>query len=192
MQNLDDVYSRQHILAAIEKVNHEVSRKFSPLSYDDFYTRFPGKWSPYDTLRHLIKSVELVALAMNKPKFILAIKFGKSDRSSLRFAQIKNQYFRVLDKGIAVPDYAPTFEEIPGSEAEAEKSKRLTLAKWGKTDQRLIKVVTKWVDLEFDKYLLPHPLLGEITARELLFTTMCHTHHHVNSLNKLLKKNKKQ
>jgi len=33
-----------------------------------------------------------------------------------------------------------------------------------------------------DKFMLPHPLLGKLAVREMLFFTMYHNLHHVNNV----------
>lgn len=44
----------------------------------------------------------------------------------------------------------------------------------------------KWSDKALDSYLLPHPLLGKMTVREILFFTLYHNLHHVNDVQRLL------
>ena len=38
--------------------------------------------------------------------------------------------------------------------------------------------VVKLTEDEFDKYILPHPLLGKLTMREMLYFTIYHVGHH--------------
>ena len=47
-------------------------------------------------------------------------------------------------------------------------------------------VLRNWRDTDLDKYFLPHPLLGKLTIREMLFFTLYHDRHHVNNVRKLL------
>jgi hypothetical protein len=37
----------------------------------------------------------------------------------------------------------------------------------------------KWADSQLDQYIVPHPLLGKITLRELCYFTIYHTYHHL-------------
>jgi hypothetical protein len=39
-----------------------------------------------------------------------------------------------------------------------------------------------WREADLDRYLLPHPLLGKLTLREMLHFTLYHNYHHVQSV----------
>jgi uncharacterized damage-inducible protein DinB len=47
---------------------------------------------------------------------------------------------------------------------------------------KLTAQVGKLTDEQMDGILLPHPLLGKMTIREILFFTIYHTQHHTNSM----------
>jgi hypothetical protein len=38
--------------------------------------------------------------------------------------------------------------------------------------------LNKFTEEELDKYILPHPLLGKLTIREMMFFTIYHVLHH--------------
>jgi hypothetical protein len=48
----------------------------------------------------------------------------------------------------------------------------------------MLKKIGQWSEKNLDAYLLPHPLLGKITVREMLFFTTFHTDHHLNIMQK--------
>lgn len=51
---------------------------------------------------------------------------------------------------------------------------------------RLEKSLAKFNEEDLDNYILPHPLLGKLTMREMLYFTAYHvTHHHKIVLNQL-------
>jgi uncharacterized damage-inducible protein DinB len=48
-----------------------------------------------------------------------------------------------------------------------------------KSVDRLCHIIDGLTEEELDRYLLPHPLLGKLTMREMLYFTIYHvTHHH--------------
>ena len=51
--------------------------------------------------------------------------------------------------------------------------------------QQLLKKVENWKESDLDKYVLPHPLLGKISLREMLYFTDFHILHH-NTLTKTI------
>ncbi len=44
--------------------------------------------------------------------------------------------------------------------------------------QKLCKRMNKYSEEELDKYILPHPLMGKVTLREMLYFTIYHVQHH--------------
>jgi hypothetical protein len=51
---------------------------------------------------------------------------------------------------------------------------------WQLTNAELLRRVRRWSETSLDAVLLPHPLLGKLTAREMLQFTVYHTAHHLN------------
>jgi len=60
------------------------------------------------------------------------------------------------------------------------------LVKWQDKGTEMQAALGKWSDKALDNYLLPHPLLGKMTVREILFFTLYHNLHHVNDVQRLL------
>jgi hypothetical protein len=42
----------------------------------------------------------------------------------------------------------------------------------------LARALEHWTEMDLDRCRLPHPLLGKITVREMLFFTLYHYEHH--------------
>ena len=49
-----------------------------------------------------------------------------------------------------------------------------------KEGQRLVEVAGKWSESDLDEYVLPHPLLGDLTIRNMLQFSYYHLEHHLN------------
>jgi uncharacterized damage-inducible protein DinB len=45
--------------------------------------------------------------------------------------------------------------------------------------------VAKWSEANMDYHVLPHPLLGPLSVREMLFFTVYHNTHHVLNVQRL-------
>jgi uncharacterized damage-inducible protein DinB len=46
--------------------------------------------------------------------------------------------------------------------------------------QELVRAAGRWSERALDARQLPHPLLGKLTVREMLFFTLYHNRHHVD------------
>jgi len=181
MQFEDTLYSREKILIALEKITEELTYRFNEFSLDEFFTRPQNKWSAADHLRHLTKTAKRITYAFKMPRFVLATKFGKPDRKSKQYIDVKEFYQRALQRGAQAGDYSPDYFEIPATQSEAEAFQRKTTAAWKKAGSKLIKTADRWSNYQLDKYQLPHPIMGNLTLREILFFTIYHNMHHLNS-----------
>jgi len=182
----EDVYSRESLIDSLKEVHLQVKSSFKSLTLDDFFARVDGKWSPADTLRHLIKGEQPIVRAMRMPRFILHVLFGTSEKPSRTYVQIREKYRAELQRGLEPGRFAPDLKEIPSSQREAEKLKRQLLEDWLKVGKGLVGCIDSWYDYNLDKYKLPHPALGKITVREMLLFTLYHDLHHFNSVKRRL------
>lgn len=130
-----------------------------------------GKWSAALQLDHLIKSVAPVNMAMGLPPFLLQWLFGVSNRPSGTYEELVDKYHRKLGEGgKASGRFIPT-------EIRAHQKKPL-LRKLERLVNRLCQRTEKFDEKSLDTYLLPHPLLGKLTLREMLYFTAYHAEHH--------------
>jgi hypothetical protein len=181
---INDPFPKPELLESFANVHRRVADYFASIPAEKFFAHPPEVWSPAENLVHLIKSVSPVAKAMKLPKVFLLILFGKSKNISRRFVQIKENYHRELAKGArATGPYIPVVE---APAVDFEQSKQNILRKWNEVGDRLLAVLQGWNEKHLDKYRLPHPILGKLTIREMLFFTLYHDVHHVNNVRKLL------
>ena len=155
---------------------------FAGIEEARFFAAPAGVWSPAENLVHLIKSANPVIMAMKLPRFVLRLGFGRAKQPSRALAQVRDAYVNeaLAGGGMATGAYVPQVSR----QSSAERTRILT--KWQKTGEALQPVLAKWSDAALDDYLLPHPLLGKMTVREILFFTLYHNMHHVNDVQRLL------
>jgi len=79
--------------------------------------------------------------------------------------------------GQAAGRYLPE-QKSPVSNAEAEK--RSLLEGWTNASGELVSIAEKWQEADLDQYRLPHPLLGKLTIREMLYFTIYHNLRHAS------------
>jgi uncharacterized damage-inducible protein DinB len=172
-------FTKEELLSAFERVNKEVATFFSELPNEKFYEHSADVWSARDNLVHLNKSVAPVVTALSLPKLLLLVSFGKAKRQSRSFEEIRETYQGKLKDGAKA-----TGRFVPDEKSGKEKEE--LLKKWQKISDKLIAALNKWSEEDLDKYRLPHPILGKLTVREMLFFTLYHNTHHVNNVRKLL------
>lgn len=130
-----------------------------------------GKWTAAQQLDHIVKSVSPVNTAMGVPKFILKWKFGVANRPSKSFDALIEKYTRKLQEGgKASGRFVPP--------AIAADQKERLIKKLNRLMNRLYSRTENYSEEALDKYILPHPLLGKLTLREMLYFTAYHAEHH--------------
>ena len=61
-------------------------------------------------------------------------------------------------------------------------NKTFYITKLDKEKKKLIEKFRKWTEHDLDTYLLPHPLMGKMTIREVVMWTAHHTEQHYQIL----------
>jgi DinB superfamily len=170
--------SETELMTALKDSNQRVTNWFTEIPVADFFTRHGEVWSPSDNLDHLIKSHKPIAKALKLPKFTLKAMFGKPAKLSITYQELCKIYRDELAKGAqASGRYLPD-QENPNENSEQRKKELLD--QFSKGSAELVSVAEKWEEDELDGYLLPHPLIGKLTIREMLFFTIYHNLRHAS------------
>lgn len=129
------------------------------------------KWTPGQQVDHLYRSLEPLNKGLKAPEFALKAMFGKADHPSVSYEELVARYQSELAAGGTAP--APFRPETIAFER-----KRGLLADLRDQVERLTKSIEKFDEEKLDKLVLPHPLLGKLTIREMLYFTIYHGEHH--------------
>ncbi|MEM7113686.1 MAG: DinB family protein [Chloroflexota bacterium] len=182
MLKLGAPYTKDEIAAAFAAEHTAVHQFFQQIPQDDFFTAPADVWTPADNLFHLTASSNPIVLALRLPKFLIRLRFGKAKHASRSLATVRQEYTGVAlaGGGVASGPYVPNI-----TEHSAAKKERI-LAKWLETGHKIENAVPKWSEKDLDALAVPHPLLGDMTIREILFFTLYHNLHHVRDVQQLL------
>jgi DNA-binding response OmpR family regulator len=172
------ISTKIQLIATLEDANQRVINWFTEIPTENFFIRQGNAWSPSDNVDHLIKAVKPITKALKLPKITLQVMFGKAEKPSITYEELCQIYRAEIAKGSqASGRYLPN-QENPDSNAEIKKKELLD--QFLKASNELVLVVEKWQEHELDQYLLPHPILGKLTVREMLFFTIYHNLRHAS------------
>lgn len=159
---------------------HARSRGFwSSFSTTEFFFPFGDAWSPADNVRHLLKSNRPVLRALSTPKLLLLARFGAGLRPSRTYAEVRERYLARLAEGVTAGPFAP--KPLAGSE-QTEEQRSALLAAMDQVFEGLAGAISRWREWQLDRLVLPHPALGRLTVREMLFFTLYHNLHHIRNV----------
>ena len=148
-----------------------------------FFRPIGSSWSPAQTVRHLTKSTRPVVKALAMPAIVLRILFGTAKRHSMTYDQVVSRYRQALAEGGRAGRFAPSQR----SADDLGAWRRTIMAEFVAVDRELRKRISQWHDKQLDRFLLPHPLLGKLTVREMLFFTLYHQQHHIGVIERRVK-----
>jgi hypothetical protein len=165
--------TKEKIIQELQKGFEEVIVTVQPVADSTFFRKPDSKWSASNNIEHLILSVKPLTLAFQLPKFIL-LYFGKPNRPIRTYEELEKKYLEKLSAGGRA-----TSAFVPKSNYQ---DKRSLLENFKQVNEGFIKSLAKWNDADLDRYLIPHPLLGKLYLREMLYFTIYHTQHHLRAI----------
>ena len=171
------ISDKQSISAALDNAVNDVNQFVVKLDEAAFERAPEGKWNAGQQLDHLLRSIQPLNLAYNLPTFVLKMMFGTANRPSKTYQALVEKYESRLAKGGGA-----TGRFIPKSIPFSEKQK--LIEHYEKQKRKLVKKINAYNEIALDHYILPHPLLGKLTLREMLFFTIHHNVHHLKLIRK--------
>ena len=141
------------------------------LTESEFLQSTNGKWTAGQQLEHILKSIKTIAKIFGQ-KTVIETQFGRIQRPTLSYETLIAQYQDLLDKGGKAPE-----RYLPSTVGFDQKTDLITAveSKLAATIQYL----DNYTESEMDTLTLPHPILGILSLREMLYLITYHvTHHH--------------
>ncbi len=169
------IHDKPQIIAALNEKVDAFNQYISSLNKEEFEASPNEKWSAGQNIDHLIRSIKPLQTAYRLPKFALSVMFGKTNRPSRTYDELVIKYKTKLAAGGRAS--GPFIPPAIGFEKKTELIKKYAAQK-----RRLIEKIKKQSEADLDIYILPHPLLGKLTLREMLYFTIHHNEHHLELL----------
>ena len=158
------------LAAVVEAIaaDFDTPRFFAPQFEDG-----TARWSPAQQVRHLTRSTYPLARAFDMPRIALLLRFGPAMHARGSYLELVRRYEHLLESRPQAGRFAPD------ADAHADDTRRAEImARFRDAISRLSGAVEPWSERSLDRYRLPHPLLGRLTLREMLWFTVFHTAHH--------------
>ena len=179
MELFTNVYTLPEMSAALAKATQKLTDFSSQFSDEIFFAPFGEKWSMAENVEHLILTNASIAKTFSIPKEKLAEKFGQANPPSRTGSEIVAVYLEKLGatKVKAPAGYTP--------ENTTTKSKNDILTRWAAVGMTFENSLNNWTELDVDLHQIPHPLLGNMTLREVALFAIYHIEHHLKAMEKI-------
>ena len=169
--------TKAEIVDLLEKKHQELFDLIENQDEENWLKGPENKWTFGQHVLHLADSIALLNKAMSYPKFILKYKFGTSNRETRSYDVVAKKYEEKLaanqerSRQFNIKLKTPTLKE-----------KAFLVNKLKVQNKKLQYKTNKWKDKDLNNLLIPHPLMGRMTVREIVMWTAHHTAHHTNIL----------
>ncbi|MGI8892193.1 MAG: DinB family protein [Bacteroidia bacterium] len=172
--------NRQELIEKLYKAHNSFLDYMMSLSDEEFNLRYNNKWSASQQLEHINLCLKPLIKIYSYPKIIIRIIFGKTNRNSKPYDLFIAKYEERVAKGTNPPGrFLPKGINI---EREAQV-KGLTYSL-----NKLCNQVSGFTERQLDKLIMPHPMFGKVTMREMLYFTIHHVKHHEEITKRNLRK----
>ena len=162
---------KQTIINKLYESHNSFISYLNDLTKEEFLCSKNDKWTAGQQLEHICLGVKPVRQLISLPLFIPKLIWGQANRESRSYEDLVKKYLLKLENGGRA-----TGRFIPKS-VSIEKGEKLKTHLKNEVD-KLVAKLEKLTEDELDKYILPHPLLGKLTIREMLCFTIYHVGHH--------------
>lgn len=171
--------NKQQIISLLQKNHIDFTDYIKSLREEDFLFTIDNKWTAGRQAEHILRSIKPVKFAFTLPLFLLNLIFGKANRASRTYEHLLERYKEKLAAGGRA---SGRFIPQPVAFADKEKICIEILA----VNNAICNKVNSCTEEALENYILPHPLLGKLTLREMLYFNILHVEHHKNSVAMLL------
>lgn len=175
-------YTKADIIPRLVQTQRDVADTIVGMSAERYAHETETTWSPAGYLKHLLLSNKPFIKAINLPKEQLQELFGIAAAPSRSYDALVTLYTEKLAEGIKAEDFSkitPVSYRIP----ENITDKRTYLLElWDAAHAQLYTILETWSEDELDRHQLPHPAIGMLTIREMLFFTLYHNTMHLSDI----------
>ncbi len=177
------MYNKSEIVSTLQAQNFEFQDLFSGIPTATFFDGTSQKWSVAHHVKHLTGVLVRIAQGLQNPNLLPKREPAIASRD---FESLKQFYLNALQAApletLQQLGSRVTLEEF--SDADLYKSQLIL----GFSDALISFNTTleTFSELNLETLGMPHPLLGVISTREMLFFAVYHNTHHKKGIEKLL------
>jgi len=141
------------------------------LNETHFNFALPEKWNAGQHLQHILISVARLGKAIDNPKFVISLEEAGLKREGMSYEALIAVYLEFIKKGAKAS--APFVPELVTIEQRPQLVKDVQAAV-----TELCLKLDAYSEQQLNELTIPHPLLGRITLREMIYFTIKHAEHH--------------
>jgi hypothetical protein len=160
--------TKHELIQAFFNNHQEMIDYVASLTDEEFTFSQNKKWSAGQQFSHVYLTLLPFPKVLPSKEFILQ-KFGKINRPTWSYDLVIENYFKTSRQ--SPEQYLP-------EQVDAEQKATIT-ANIQNVLSSIQQLLNEYTDEELDTLVLPHPLLGNLTIREMFYLMSYHATHHL-------------
>lgn len=170
--------TKPDILKQLESGQNAMATFCSELSDEVFFSGSDERWGPAHHLAHLAFTHKRVARGFKAKERLQ--DYSSEPRT---YEEVKSNYLAALQRASS----AGFLQNNPFASKSESDNKETVIAEFMGATQTLCEAAASWSETELDTKGMQHPLMGDLSAREILLFMIYHDHHHLRGIQKLVK-----
>lgn len=163
--------NKQEIIDLLTEKYHSFIHYIHGLTAEELLFSNQQKWTAGQQLEHIVLCVKPIVQVFSLDPATIQQNFGATSRPGRSYGDVRNDYNQKLKEGGKAPEnYVPA--AVPANQIPvlSEKLEKMIAS--------LCTKITAFTDENLDTLCIPHPLLGSLTLREMLYNVIDHVEHH--------------
>lgn len=137
------------------------------------------KWTGLQHIKHIELTVTPLLKFLSDREKLFSRNFGETNAPAKSYQAIEEDYLKLLLPGLLAPD-----RYTPGPILYTDK--QITFEELQIKINALKQSLDQWSEEELDRFVIPHPLMGNISLREQLYFCIYHPKHHLKNVERTL------
>jgi DinB superfamily len=174
-----DKMTKTDIFKQLESGQNDISVFCSGLGDDVFFAGNDERWGPAYHLAHLAFTHKRVARG-----FEAKDRLPDYPGEPRTYEEVKSNYLAALQRASS----AGFLQNNPFASKPESDNKETVIADFSEATQHLREAAASWSEIELNTKGMQHPLMGDLSALEILLFMIYHDQHHLLGIQKLVKK----
>ena len=174
-----------HLIEDLRKVQQGLTETVSAMPPAQFDHATESSWAASGYLKHLLLSIKPITRLFEMSPQTVSRRFGSTDAPPSTFDAVVAKYRSVLANGARAEDHPGVVPDSYRMPEDVTDPQAHLLDRWNDANERLLTAIPQWSDQALDSTLVPHPAIGLISMREMLYFTLYHNTLHWNDIKAL-------
>lgn len=163
--------NQEQIIIELNGAYTRFNQFINSLTEPELLFSYEHKWNALQQLQHIVLCVAPLVHLSGMPAETIAQQFGRVSKEGRSYDTLLQEYVEKLAEGGKAPErFLP---EIVSPDQKISLNNKLA-----GMIQELVKRIGNFNEQELDTLAIPHPLLGVLSFREMLYNAIYHVQHH--------------